>query len=250
MKIELARMVRGSSTTIQAVSGLFRAVSARARPEPKLGSVAPLGLAPSAPSAILSVTMRERGLLLCGIALAAACGGTVVEPGPGSDVGGFGGGIPIYPTGGTGAIEPPPEDAGVDAAPVDVPDAGLDVRSDYVEPECPDVAPLPPNEECDVFDPHATCPSGQACYPYVEYPDPNDDCAQEEYGARCVREGPGTQGDACSSVGNTCSGGYICVVTGSGTQCLQICHVFGETTCPPGLFCLQVDVNAGVGGCY
>ena len=75
-----------------------------------------------------------------------------------------------------------------------------------------------------------------------------DDCAQEQFGTRCAPEGSGRQGDPCGD--RNCASGFICVLTGEGTQCVQLCHVFGENTCPPGFLCDPVDVQPGIGGCY
>jgi len=174
------------------------------------------------------------------LAAAAACGGTTSVTPAGTDTGSVDSGTPA--SGGTG-----PWTWG-DAGPVPIVDAGEDVRSDYDEPECPDAAPPPIERWCDPFEPHADCPAGEACYPFVEYPDPNDDCAQERYGTICAPEGYGVQGTPCEA--GDCAAGYICVLTGQGTQCLQMCDTFGENTCPPGLFCGQIDIQPGLGGCY
>ena len=112
----------------------------------------------------------------------------------------------------------------------------------------PDAAPPPIERWCDPFDPHADCPAGEACFPFVEYPDPTDDCAQEHYGTICAPEGYGVQGTPCEA--GDCAAGYICVLTGQGTQCLQMCDTYGENTCPPGFFCEQIDIQPGLGGCY
>jgi len=174
------------------------------------------------------------------LAAAAACGGTTSVTPAGTDTGSVDSGTPA--SGGTG-----PWTWG-DAGPVPIVDAGEDVRSDYDEPECPDAAPPPIERWCDPFEPHADCPAGEACYPFVEYPDPNDDCAQERYGTICAPEGYGVQGTPCEA--GDCAAGYICVLTGQGTQCLQMCDTYGENTCPPGFFCEQIDIQPGLGGCY
>ena len=184
---------------------------------------------------------------VCLIALLGwACGGVVDETGPGIGVGSGTGGSGDDGTGGSGAWPHrdggpyEPRDAAVDVA--------EDVQSDYTEPVCPDAAPNPVRLDCDLDDPHADCPRGYACYPYVVYPDSADNCAQEQYGTVCAPEGDGVQGDACT--GGSCAGGYACVLTGQGTQCVQLCDVYGPDTCPPGFLCLPIDVQPGVGGCY
>ena len=67
------------------------------------------------------------------------------------------------------------------------------------------------------------------------------------FGSVCAPVGTGKQGDACG--GSNCAGGFVCVVTGQGTECVQICDLFGAAKCPPGLFCVPIAVE-GVGGCY
>jgi hypothetical protein len=192
--------------------------------------------------------MRLVGLLGWFVFLAAACGGQVGQS-PADGSGGLAGSGATETggagtTGGYGA-----RDAGPDAPH----DAGLDVvedvRSDYVEPTCPDAAPLPVDQQCDLSNPSTSCPAGSACYPSVTYPDPTVPCAQEQYGTTCASSGSGVQGDPCD-YNNSCSAGYTCVLTGEGTQCVQLCQVFGSNTCPPGFFCLQIDVSPGTGGCY
>ena len=126
-------------------------------------------------------------------------------------------------------------------------DAGGDIHSEYLEPTCPDAGPPPVTDECDPFDPRATCPLGSACYPFVTYPDGGDPCAGEQYGAECFPEGRGTQGEACSS--SLCSAGFACVVTGQGTQCAQLCRISSPGDCPRGLLCITMDVEPGVGSC-
>lgn len=186
------------------------------------------------------------GLMLLGVVWAAACGGSVNGDGTGTGgstggIGATGGTLPIggtggtLVTGGTGG-----KDAGKDAKA----DAGSGGTGGYVDPGCPDAPPPPPVKDCDVFGPN-TCKPGEGCYPFVQYP--THPCDQEIFGAICAPVGPGKQGDAC---GNTnCAAGFVCVVTGQGTECVQLCDLFGAAKCPPGLFCVPIDVE-GIGGCY
>jgi hypothetical protein len=79
----------------------------------------------------------------------------------------------------------------------------------------------------------------------VQYP--SGPCDFEQYGSVCAPVGSGKQGDQCGSV--NCAAGFVCVITGQGTECVQICELFGKDTCPNGLFCVPIDVE-GIGGCY
>jgi hypothetical protein len=184
---------------------------------------------------------RVRWVLFGSVALASACGGVVTsDPGqPGT------GGVPtgIVPDGGA----PSRVDAGSDAS-VDAADADGNIWSDYVPQECPDRPPPEISEDCDVFGDPDGCSAGTACLPYVEYPDGSDPCAGEHYGAACFTVGDGVQGEPCDW--GTCAAQHLCVLTGDGTQCVQLCDTFGENTCPAGLFCEPIDVQPGLGGCY
>ena len=196
--------------------------------------------------------------VLAGLALATACGGTM---GLGEELGGSGGTPPLE-TGGYGTGGNPRRDGSVpvDAADADADalvdadavvdgdtDVSVDVSSDYVAPECPDAPPPPLDEECELFV-KDSCPTGLACFPFVEYPAPGDDCAQERYGTQCRIAGSRLQGEPCG--GGDCAAGHICVLTGEGTICVQLCATDGSGTCPPGLLCEAVDIQPGVGGCY
>lgn len=189
--------------------------------------------------------MAHRGLIAVGlgVALAGACGGSVEGSresvgGTGGLVGGGGGG-----TGGTGGTHlggTGGKDAGKDAKP----DSKTGGTGGYVDPGCPDAEPPPPQIECDLFDP-STCPPELACYPYVQYP--SGPCDFEVYGTVCTVPGTGKQGEPCGST--NCAAGFVCVITGQGTECVQLCNLVGPDNCPEGLFCVPIDVE-GVGGCY
>jgi hypothetical protein len=45
-----------------------------------------------------------------------------------------------------------------------------------------------------------------------------------------------------------CGAGFVCVVSGSGNQCIQLCPLTGKDGCAPGLSCEPIDVE-GFGGC-
>lgn len=116
----------------------------------------------------------------------------------------------------------------------------------FIDPGCPPVAAPPPDQECDPLASAATCPAGQACFPYVLYP--SQPCEVERYGTRCQPVGPGVQGDPCSQQG--CAAEHICISTGRGTQCARICSFAAAApdVCEPGLLCLPIDIE-GFGGC-
>lgn len=182
----------------------------------------------------------------------AGCGGTVTTY---SSTGGAGGGGGLGATGSSGGSGGSGAFAGTggtggffpDAGPPDSgPDASRDAQSDFRDPGCPDAAPLPFDKECDLLHQPGGCPSGESCYPYVNYP--SRPCQQEQYGTMCETTGVGGQGDPCDQ-GQGCGQGFVCVITGNGTQCVQDCSLTGPNTCPEGLFCEPVDVK-GVGGCF
>jgi hypothetical protein len=177
--------------------------------------------------------------VLLAVAWAAACGGSVGNDAAVDGGGGVGG--TLLPTGGTGGT--------VHTGGTGGKDAGKDAKQDaeppdgWVDPPCPDAPPPPPIKDCDPFGPN-TCGSGMACYPYVQYP--SQPCDVEQFGAICAPEGTGTQGDNCYS--QNCAGGFVCVITGQGTECVELCQL-GTKSCPKGLFCVPIDVE-GYGGCY
>jgi hypothetical protein len=151
----------------------------------------------------------------------------------------------------------PDEDGGVggdaraDAKPDGKPhfdggDAGPDVLPDYVDPGCPDAGPPITDYQCDPYSQgNGNCLPGEGCFIFVQYP--SEPCAQEIYGALCAPSGPGSQGDACGGA-TDCGGGFVCVVSGSGNQCVKLCKLTGEDGCPTGLVCEPIDVE-GFGGC-
>jgi hypothetical protein len=167
----------------------------------------------------------------------AACGGGVEQDpsgdGPGSSAGRDGG------DGGDGAKL---TEAGV---PVPVSDDGSTGPAPFDDPSCGDAAPPPFDSKCDVFA-QTGCPSGQACYLYIEAP--SGRCAQERYGGECRSVGTGTQGVACGGQ-VSCAPGYACMITGAGTVCTRLCHVGRSGECALGEVCDTTDV-AGLGVCF
>jgi len=115
----------------------------------------------------------------------------------------------------------------------------------WIDPMCPDAPAPKPDYRCDPLKPPpGDCPSGQGCYPWVEYPE--DPCEHEIYHAGCFPVGSGKQGDPCGST--MCAAGYACVASGAGNVCVKMCKPGVPGACPEGLVCHTTDVP-GVGGC-
>ena len=126
-------------------------------------------------------------------------------------------------TGGAGGA---PRDSGGDTEP-------------FRDPGCPEVSRVPGVHACDPFSPiGSSCGFAERCIPYVEYA---DDCGTEIFGTRCVPTGTGVQGDECNTA--ECGAGFVCVATGEGNQCSQLCDLTGLHDCPPGLLCEPLDVD-------
>lgn len=122
----------------------------------------------------------------------------------------------------------------------------MDAFDDYVDPGCPDAGPPLMMMMCDPYHQgNGDCPAKEGCYIFVQYP--TMPCGQEVYGSSCLPPGPGMQGDPCGGA-QDCGGGFVCVVTGSGNQCVQLCNLQGAAGCPNGLVCEPIDVQ-GFGGC-
>jgi hypothetical protein len=172
------------------------------------------------------------GLTVPGAAgLAAGCGPSVeTTPGTGgAGLGGFGGGQGVNGSVGPGGF-----------------DAGADVLPDYVDPGCPDAGPPMTMFSCDPYNQNnGDCSLGDGCFIFVQYP--QGPCGQEVYGATCQPAGSGTQGAPCQGA-QACAGGFVCVVSGSGNQCVQLCELQGNSGCTDGLVCEPIDVE-GFGGC-
>ncbi len=160
-----------------------------------------------------------------------ACDSNVIVPdgdGPGNGAGGEGAGVPSS-TGPSGKQ-----------------DAGKDALSEYHEEPCQNQPPPIQDFQCDPYNQgNGDCLSDEGCYIYVDYPP--EPCGQEVYGALCLPAGPGGQGDPCNGA-QECGGGFVCVVTGSGTQCVELCELDQIGVCPSGLICEPIDVE-GFGGC-
>ena len=125
-------------------------------------------------------------------------------------------------------------------------DGGKDAFPDYTDPGCPNAPPPIQDFQCDPYHQgNGDCPPTEGCYIYVQYP--SEPCGQETYGAFCQVAGPGQQGDACQGA-QACGAGLACVVTGSGTQCVNLCPLTGPSGCPSGFVCEPIDVE-GFGGC-
>jgi hypothetical protein len=129
-------------------------------------------------------------------------------------------------------------------APETWPSPTIDQVGDHFEEEsCPDVPRLH-RPLCDPLAEQNECAEGQGCYPYVEYP--TSRCEPETFGTRCDTAGVGVQGHACA--GERCAPGFLCVVTGRGTECAHLCRMPGPNTCPDGFICGSLDID-GYGVC-
>lgn len=178
-----------------------------------------------------AMVRRWTSLWICALALS-GCGGSITPDDVTADA----------------AIDDATHDAKLDAKPdakpdalADAPDTSHDV---YIEPLCPD-APAPPTQyKCDPLDSAGSCPRGEACQLWVDYP--LVPCEHEVYGANCGPAGEGKQGTACSSQG--CAADYVCIVSGAGNICARTCRPGKVGACPEGLVCVGVDVP-GVGAC-
>src|SRR5215470_2290662 len=113
-----------------------------------------------------------------GLAVAAACGGSVNDDSgkkKDASVGGTGG-TPI--TGGThSGGKGGHSGSGGTGGKIDG-GSGFGGTGGFIDPGCPDAAPPPPDYQCDPYGPNQ-CPPGQGCYPYVIYP--SAPCDQEHY---------------------------------------------------------------------
>ena len=148
--------------------------------------------------------------------------------------------------GGTGPIH----DAGSDAsdAPYDAPyDAGNPLAN-YDATPCPEAGPHLTQFACNPLEPgDSGCPGTEGCYIYSENPSGGSGCGQEVYGSTCATAGSGGEGDSCGGA-QDCQSGFSCVVSGEGTQCVQLCPLSGDDTCTGGRVCNPIDVE-GFGGC-
>lgn len=117
---------------------------------------------------------------------------------------------------------------------------------DYRDPDCDEAPPAPPILECDPLAEPTGCAEGEACSPFVDYP--RSECEKERYGALCVPEGEGTQGSPCGDGVSSCKSGFVCVISGAGVQCVELCDLETIGSCPDGLVCEPIDVQ-GFGGC-
>ncbi len=175
--------------------------------------------------------------MVAAFALAWGCGGAVVE-----DT------APPSVDGGRDARSDAARDARADGDAATVPDGakadgGKDALPEYVDPGCSSIPPPVEDFECDPYGAATECAAGEGCYPFVAYP--ASPCEPETYGSYCYPAGDGAQGDPCVE---GCKSGHVCVVTGQGTQCVQLCDLGAANPCPDGLVCGAVDVP-GIGGC-
>jgi hypothetical protein len=118
-------------------------------------------------------------------------------------------------------------------------------ESTFDDPGCPEIAEPEDDFQCDPLKGSDECGDGFGCYPYVDYP--SEPCEAEQFGSICALAGTGEQGDPC--LDQDCSAGFLCVASGQGTVCAQLCRAPGPNTCPNGLLCGSVDVK-GFGVCF
>lgn len=119
----------------------------------------------------------------------------------------------------------------------------------YEEEHCPDAVQRVERVECDPLaetDPErvSDCPEFEGCYPYVQYP--SAPCEPETFGTRCDFAGTGLQGEPCAAT--RCAPGFLCVVTGRGMECAELCPLPGINSCAPGFICGSLDID-GFGVC-
>jgi hypothetical protein len=118
------------------------------------------------------------------------------------------------------------------------PDGGGSDGNSYVDPQCPDAGAPQTVTECNMFGPSG-CPPGEACYP-ASIP-PKHACESEVYGSFCLEQGVGTQGSACDNTAG-CAAGFVCLITGTATQCARLCDLGSGHGCLDGFVCEPIDV--------
>jgi hypothetical protein len=166
----------------------------------------------------------------------AGCGGAVVDVGDaGSDAG-------VHRDGHGGTTRDQTNDQ------PNVGDATtVDVYPIYHDDACVDAPVEPPPIECDPFATVNQCSGGRSCFPIP--PRATDNCNPGRYGTLCLFGGTGTQGTPCEN-GSECAGGFICVKSGAGDQCVKLCRTNQYDSCGDGRICREVDVTgSGWGGC-
>lgn len=181
-----------------------------------------------------------RALVLALVSLSAACGGSVIEDTVLYDDAG-------NPITDTASLRDTGRDARTDTSTI----RDTSVRDTFIEPDtfidpmCPDTPPPKTDYKCDPFKPGTgDCKSGQACYPWVEYP--TEPCEFEIYRSGCYPAGSGKQGEPCGA--SSCAAGFACVASGAGNVCVAMCKPGTPGGCPEGLVCNTTDVP-GIGGC-
>ena len=143
-------------------------------------------------------------------------------------------------------VEEPAEEPEPDAGVPGDPSEEEDPMEPFMDIECPPPPPAEGNLACDAFNEPSGCEEGFACFPTVIYP--SGPCEVERFGTVCAPAGEGRQGQQCET--QRCAANHVCVSTGRGTFCVQMCGFQepGATRCPPGLLCQPIDIE-GFGGC-
>ncbi len=183
--------------------------------------------------------MRNAGFsaILAGLAWLCACGSQPEQP------------VLVRQAGSepAAAAEEPPAEREPDAgAPGGSPVEEEEPIEAFTDIECPPPPPAEASLACDAFNEPSGCAEGFACFPTVIYP--TGPCEVERFGTVCAPAGEGRHGEQCET--QRCSANHVCVSTGRGTFCVQMCGFEepGATRCPAGLLCQPIDIE-GFGGC-
>jgi hypothetical protein len=189
------------------------------------------------PRRLAILRLMSKWVLVVGLALCCSCGGAVGEPREDTSRGG------ALSWAGTAGLA---SGSGGAAAARGGSGHGGTVRSSFVETTCPNVAPPSIPWECDPFGDGSDCDFGEGCFPVTV--NASRVCESESYRVTCLPAGLGEQWAPCEFL-TDCAPGFTCVVTGQGTECLQMCDPAAPSACPHGLFCDGVDLH-GIGICY
>jgi hypothetical protein len=130
----------------------------------------------------------------------------------------------------------------VQDAPPDIPYRDVPREYDvYHEDAC--ITDVPPGQRmynCDPYATPTTCPMGQSCYVYIDYP--MGSCGMEIYRSDCFMTGT-TPPDGFCTTATDCQPGFGCFITGSSNRCLSLCRLDGTPPqCSMGRVCQVTDL--------